>query len=146
MISDQGLLFIEPSQDSSPTPVIDDITRKMCASFRKARRSAYSYRGLHECMCGAHSTACDYHLPNGDLTNSLCVHYVAHHRAEVPSDQLARIDGFTFGELEPGAEELQGPDLVLARVRAFVENSLGVNGLNTWTHWGLDVVGLSRNL
>src|SRR5262249_12137458 len=101
---------------------------------------------FHECVCGARSTNRDYRLPNGEVTNSLCVHYVAHHRSEVPLDQAARIEDFAFGEAEPAADELQGPELVLARVRASVEKGLGAERLTTWTRWGLDVDSLSQNL
>jgi len=146
MIWDEGLLYIEPAQPASTEPVLDHLTRKMAAAFRKARLSEWGSCGVHECVCGAHSTSRDYRLPNGEVTNSLCVHYVAHHRSEVPAGQLARIEAFTFGEAEPPAEQLQGPEVVLARVRARVENWLGANRLNTWTGWGLDVSALSRNL
>ena len=146
MISNKGLLYVEPSQAASPTPVIDDVTQKMCAAFRKARRSDGGWAGVHECMCGAHSTCWDYHLPNGDLTNSLCVHYVAHHRSEVPAKQLARINAFRFGEDKPNEQELQGPELVLAGIRASVEEYLGSDRLGTWVAWGLDVEALCRSL
>lgn len=146
MISDQGLLYIEPGQAASPAPVIDEITRRMCAAFREARHSEYAYAGVHECVCGAHSTSCDYRLPGGDLTNSLCVHYVAHHRAEVPPDQLARIRGLPVGEAEPDEEELQGPELILKGVRASVEQALGQDRLSTWVAWGLDAEALYRGM
>jgi hypothetical protein len=145
MISENGLLYIEPTQPASTEPVLDHLTQKMAAAFRKAFPSM-GWHGVHECVCGAHSTSSDYLLANGEETNSLCVHYVAHHRCEVPSDQLARIGAFAFGKVEPTAEVLQGPNLVLARVRAAVENKLGAHRLSTWTQWGLDVEGLSRGL
>ncbi len=146
MISTHGLLFIEPAQPVSPVPVVDRITRQLCAAFRKARRSDYAYCGIHECSCGAQSSCCDYHLPSGDLTNSLCVHYTAHHRPEIPPHQLAKIAAFASGEADPNDEELQGPQLVLARVRSRVEASLGRERLRTWTAWGLDILALSRGL
>jgi hypothetical protein len=150
MISNNGLLYIEPTQPASSGPVLDHLTRKVTAAFRKAGRPPgnWEWYGPHECVCGATSTSRDYRLPNGELTNSLCVHYVAHHRSEVPPDQLARITAFPFGEAEPNDNELQGPDLVLARVRASVEEQLGKDWLSTWIRWGLrlDVEGLSRSL
>jgi hypothetical protein len=146
MISNEGLLYIEPTQQASTEPVLDHLTRKMAAAFRGARRSEWAWCGVHECVCGALSTSSDYRLPNGEVTNALCVHYVAHHRCEVPSDQLARVGAFAFGEVEPTAEVSQGPSLVLARVRTAVEDELGAHRLSTWTHWGLDVEGLSRCL
>src|SRR6516164_5548768 len=97
------LLYIEPMQPASPTPIIDQITRKMCAAFRTARRSDYQFGGVHTCCCGAQSSSCDYHLLDGNITNSLCVHYVGHHRTEVPRGHLERIEAFTCGETEPNA-------------------------------------------
>jgi hypothetical protein len=145
MISDEGLLFIEPSEVASTTPVIDEITRKMCAAFRKARPDDSVYAGVHECMCGAHSTSSNFHLPSGDLTNSLCVHYVAHHRSEVPPDQLARIAALAFGEDRPNEQELQSPELVRARIRTWVEME-PADRLDPWVAWGLDVEALCRGL
>lgn len=63
MISEEGLLFIEPAHVASATPLIDQIPRKMCAAFRKARRANEVYCGVHECFCGANSTACNNVLP-----------------------------------------------------------------------------------
>ena len=146
MISEQGLLYIEPGQPASATPVIDPITRKMCAAFRKSRRSDYACGGIHNCFCGACSSDCDYHLPNGDLTNSLCIHYLAHHRAEVPQEQLARIAAFPYGEAEPNERELLGPQLILKGIRASLEKRLGPEGLRTWMEWGLDAEALCRAL
>jgi hypothetical protein len=145
MISDKGLLFIEPSKPASPEPNLDRLTRKMAAAFHRGR-TTICYGGFHECFCGAWSTTCDYRLPNGEATNSLCVHYVAHHRSEIPLDQMARIEALAFGEAEPDALELQSPKLVLRRILASVVNSLGVERLTTWTYWGLDIDSLFENL
>lgn len=112
MIAHKRLPFIQPTQPASPAPVVDHITRRMCAAFRKAKRSDYFYMGEHECCCGAVSTAYDYSLPNNQLTNSLCIHYLAHHRSEVPAHQLEAVEALTHGELEPTWAELQGPELV----------------------------------
>jgi len=144
-IGSDRLLFIEPSQAASTTPVIDDITRKMSAALRKAKSSDYAYFGIHECMCGAHSTARDYHLPNGDVTNSLCVHYVAHHRSEVPPEQLVRISAFVE-EDQPNEQELQGPEVVLEHIRAYIDGALGSDALGVWVAWGLDAEALCLSL
>jgi hypothetical protein len=145
MISDQGILFIEPTQPASDEATVDHFTRRMTAAFRQAIATEV-YKGLHLCVCGACGPSANYRLPNGERTNSLCVHYLAHHRSEVPPGQLDRIGAFASGEQDPNDAELQGPELVLARVQASVENTLGADRLNTWTHWGLDLDRLSRNL
>jgi hypothetical protein len=80
------------------------------------------------------------------MTNSLCVHYVAHHRSEVPANRLARIEAFAFEEVEPSEQELQGPDVVLLRARTRVQRRLGTDRLRTWKRWGLDVEKLARGL
>ena len=108
MLPQQALLFIIPKEPATPVPILDHLTRRMCAEFRKARCSDYAYGGVHICKCGAVSSSNDYFLSNGDLTNSLCVHYVAYHRAEVPPVQLAHIEGFAAEEVEPTERELQG--------------------------------------
>src|SRR5438309_1968854 len=60
MMSSPKLLFIEPKQPASPVPVIDHVTRRMCAAFRQARVSDYAYGGVHICHCGAISSSSDY--------------------------------------------------------------------------------------
>jgi hypothetical protein len=145
MISTEDLLFVEPAESASATPIIDQITRKMCGAFRKATECRW-YNGWHECFCGALSTPCDYSLPNGEVTNALCVHYVAHHRSEVPPPQLAKVGALSFGEADPSGDELQSPETVLTRVRSSVEGSLGRRGLSTWITWGLDLEALCRGL
>jgi hypothetical protein len=150
MISETGLLFIEPAQPPSAVPVIDRLTRMVCAAFRKAKRpTSLVYLGNHSCSCGAQSTNCDYLLPNGELTHSLCVHYAAHHRAEISPQQLAKIDALTFGEEDPNEEELFGPGLVLAEARALTQRRLeGLEGerARVWTSWGLDLGALTNGL
>lgn len=115
MISDDGLLWIEPANEATPVPVIDRLTRKMCAAFRNLRPFAAS-GGVHVCICGAMCDSGVYELPNGDNTHSLCIHYVAHHRSEVPEKQLVKIEAFSTGEAEPTYYELHGPEPTLEQV------------------------------
>jgi hypothetical protein len=143
MVSDDYLLFIEPELPATATPVVDGITRRLCAACRKATECAWA-NGYHECFCGALSSSSNYRLPNGECTNSLCVHYVAHHRAEVPAAQLARVGALAEGEASPTEGELQGPEKVLARVRASLKYS--VDAIAGWASWGLDLDALSRGL
>ena len=51
----------------------------------------------------------DYILLNGQQTNSLCIHYLAFHRDEVPAEELAKVTALEAGEAEPSAEELTRP-------------------------------------
>src|SRR5262245_26527824 len=108
MISQTGLLFIEPIHPASSIPIVDHLTRRMAAAFRLARADTIIYCGFHACVCGANSTNCNYTLPSGHLTNSLCVHYVAYHRAEIPARQLAIIEALTSEEVQPSNLELEG--------------------------------------
>jgi hypothetical protein len=103
------ILYIEPEPYTSAEPVIDDLTRKMCAAFRAAEDAGVYWRGVHSCRCGVNSTNCDYILPGGSRTNSLCVHYLAFHRDDVPETELAKVAALTSGDAEPGAEELARP-------------------------------------
>lgn len=144
-IIEELLLFIHPTQQGAAAPLIDRLTRKMTAAFRQARLKG-GYRGTHWCVCGARSTNCDYNLPNGEMTNSLCVHYLAHHRPEVPPEQLARVEALDCEEAESANEELQGPEWVLSSLRGEFESSLGPGCLGTWVEWGLDVTALCRAL
>ena len=108
MISKEGYLYIEPSGNVSETPIIDNLTRKMAAAFFQAKEGP-GYRGFHVCECGVYSTNRDYQLPNGQWTNSLCVHYLAWHRYEVPVEELEKVGLPPYGEAEPDSELLRSP-------------------------------------
>ena len=109
-----SLLFIEPASPASETPVIDALTRKMVAAYRSATREDITYCGFHRCVCGSASTPYNSVLPSGLVTNSLCVHYLAHHRDEVPAGELAKVAGLDCGEAEPTHDELWGMRIVAA--------------------------------
>lgn len=140
------LLFIEPQQPPTREANVDAVTRKMCGAFRRAATSEYAYGGVHTCRCGAHSTNVDYVLPDGSATNSLCVHYVAHHRSEVPAEQLRVIESFATGEAAPDEKELQGPEARAEGRRQAIRTSLGGVSLMLLQDWGLDVEALVRQL
>ncbi|HEX5242037.1 MAG TPA: hypothetical protein VFW23_02160 [Tepidisphaeraceae bacterium] len=135
----ERLLFIEPQEPPSELPVLDSITRKICAAFRQARQSDYAAGGVHFCLCGAASSCCDHFLPDGTVTNFLCIHYVAHHREAVPPVELDRISRFEWGEADPEENELKGPAKMAAGKRAMIERSLGNTALSLWCQLGLDV-------
>lgn len=117
------LLYVISRSQRSATPVIDDLTLKMTAAFQAATPGLWSYglgslpkgflkgasfRGVHECGCGAQSTACDYLLTGGHyITNALCIHYLAWHRDEVSPEDLEIVAGLPEGTLQPTAEQLQ---------------------------------------
>lgn len=113
MKTEDGILMIEPAGEASSTPLIDELTRKMTAAWRKQRDSDIAYRGMHFCKCGAISDNKDHYI-GGDagaiLTNSLCVHYLAFHRGDVPAVELDKVRSLTFGEAEPSKEELAKPN------------------------------------
>ena len=106
MISEQGILYIEPLARTSAEPVIDELTRKMAAAFRVGVPGP-GYRGVHVCACGVMSSNCDYTLPSGEETNSLCVHYLAFHRDEIPTPKLEKVRQLSSGEVKPTEDELK---------------------------------------
>ena len=102
-----GLLYIEPASEAASKPIVDGVTRKLVAAFHLADMFPAAHGGSHTCSCKkARSANRDFVLPNGMLTNALCIHYLACHRESVPVEQLAMIDALTFGEIEPTAEEI----------------------------------------
>lgn len=115
MIDANGILMVEPLGSSSTSPVIDEITRKMTAAWRKRRDSSHCYRGFHMCCCGAISDNKEHWVGEGDgkLTNSLSIHYLAFHRIDIPDDELAKVRQLNFGEEEPTECELHPPRLQL---------------------------------
>jgi hypothetical protein len=108
MVKHDGIMMIEPQTDASPLPVIDELTRKMAGAWRNRKDSEHAYRGYHTCRCGATSDSHDHYI-NGVLTNSLCVHYLAHHRDGVPESELAKVRVLPDAGVTPKVEELQSP-------------------------------------
>lgn len=90
-------------------PVIDDLTMRMVGALRKATRPNYFFCGFHTCICGAISGPQDAILPNGWVTNTLCVHYLAYHRAEVPAAGLDAVSALPLDVELPSSDELHGP-------------------------------------
>jgi len=117
MITDSGLLFIEPKGSPSAEPLIDELTVKMAEGLRRSKAGVMvddrlvggSYRGVHTCRCGVTSSNTDHLLPNGEVTNSLAAHYLAWHREEVPQAQLDKVKGLPDSRIIPSAKELVTP-------------------------------------
>lgn len=110
-LDDEHLLMIEPAGEPTQ-PVIDDITRKLTAVWRQRWTSPGGYRGWHDCTglrCAAMSDNRD-HKVMGLLTNSLCIHYVAQHRTDVPQTMLDLIASWDINidGVEPTREEVYG--------------------------------------
>jgi len=100
------ILFIEPAQDATPEPLIDDLTIKMFNCFKEYTEFGHvgekgsftpqlGTKGLHYCVCGTTSHNCDYILKNGQCVNWLCVHYLAYHRSEIPEEELEKVRKLT---------------------------------------------------
>jgi hypothetical protein len=113
------ILFIEPKNDASKTGIRDNYTlemEKILKQVMEEAKSGYdnelgwskngkygsvskdgvftpniSYMGVHTCICGVKSHSRDYLLPNGYVTNSLAVHYLEFHRAEIPEEEFDKI-------------------------------------------------------
>lgn len=103
-----GILMIEPTGRASVAPLVDRLTMRMAAAYRNSVPSDYSYRGWHECVCGARSGNKDQYV-DGKLTNSLAVHYLAYHRKDVPQEELDKVAALPYGMVTPTEAELVPP-------------------------------------
>jgi len=108
-----NLLFVEPEKRPVRVPVIDALTRKMTGAWRKRTRKEPGFRGFHRCTserCYTSSDNYNYLVATADgrmlMTNSLAIHYLAHHRDEVPAEELAKVAQLLADEVEPTAEEM----------------------------------------
>ncbi len=105
MINPLGLLYIEPTRQKASEPLEDVYTYIMSQAMNEAKaagrtgglladgtfRPGISFRGFHVCKCGEMSEPRDYQLANGEVTNSLAVHYLMWHRDEVPHSERERV-------------------------------------------------------
>ena len=112
MKTNDGILMIEPSVKTTAAPLIDELTRKMTAAWRRRCDSEHSYRGVHFCACGAMSDNKDHWVSGGGLlTNSLCIHYLAFHRDDISREELDKVRALPYGEEEPSEKELAWSNL-----------------------------------
>src|SRR5262249_56630284 len=96
---------------------VDALTRRMAGAWRTRTRQDPGYRGFHQCTserCYARSDNHDYFVATADgerlMTNSLAIHYLAHHREELPFEELAKVARLPAGDAEPTTDELAGRD------------------------------------
>lgn len=108
------ILMITPSAKTSATPLVDELTRKMTAAWRRRRTSEYAYRGIHICACGVNSDNRDHWVGDNLLTNSLCIHYLAFHRQDISQEELDKARSLPYGEESPTQEELHPPRAALS--------------------------------
>lgn len=119
MITNQGLLYIEPGGPRSASPVMDELTMVMAAALRQSEtgtgfgdgfKPGDSYPHAHICTCGAQSTNTTHRLPDGQITNSLATHYLTWHRSEVSAEQLAHVKALraVVSPVYPTFDEMNG--------------------------------------
>lgn len=104
------LLFIEP-QHAPTSAVVDDYTRRVTAAWRTRVDGSARYRGTHSCTgqgCSATSGNGEHTVAGRFSTNSLAIHYVACHRSEIPTDELAKILTLPPSDVDPSAGEVAG--------------------------------------
>ncbi|OGD32469.1 hypothetical protein A3C91_02430 [Candidatus Azambacteria bacterium RIFCSPHIGHO2_02_FULL_52_12] len=90
---DEGILNIELSSDDDYTtePVLDEYTFKMAAALRQAKIASPAKSKTVQCACGMLVVKSNCILPDGTPTNSLAVHYLAHHRSKISLEELEKI-------------------------------------------------------
>jgi hypothetical protein len=104
------VLFIEPRRLATDEPLIDELTMRMTGAVRRATAPRDRFLGVHVCICGAVSDSTNRILPNGEVTNTVCVHYLAYHRAEVPPTELDAVRRLPAHAEMPSPSELGAPD------------------------------------
>lgn len=90
-LDEKHVLFIEPRKNAAKVPVQDELTTDMREAMEHAARSEYVFFGHHRCICSAASDPYDWFLNTGHKTNSLAVHYLEYHRAEVPRGEMKKV-------------------------------------------------------
>lgn len=91
-LSEKYLMMIEPV-GAAGERIIDKWTALAWALLDGAK-TRNRFRGFHVCRCGIPSDNAEWILPDGVITNSLLVHYVARHRNEIPVSELAKLERY----------------------------------------------------
>ena len=111
----KAMLFIRPTRWPTDEPLIDELTMRMTSALRQARVPEERFCGVHFCICGAVSDSTNRVLANGAVTNTLCVHYLAYHRTEVPTAELDAVWKLPASAAVPSHAELGAPEYRLRR-------------------------------
>ncbi len=85
----EHLMMIEPKL--KPKHDIQDGATEKARAIAEACTTQHPTRGVHRCICGFVSDNRQHVTPNGLITNSLLVHYVQHHRDEIPQAELTKL-------------------------------------------------------
>jgi hypothetical protein len=104
------LLFIRPIRFPTDEPIIDELTMTLTGALRRSRVSYRRRVFFNSCICGAFSGSADRSLPGGAVTNALCLHYLAYHRAEVPAADLDAIRRIQTTMEMPSRSEIDAPE------------------------------------
>ena len=107
--TDNVLLYIEPINNKSTLPIIDNLTIKMFNAMKNHIDKGHVTesgiflsdvytKGVHLCNCGKASKCYDFLLKSNICTNSLCVHYLAYHRDEVLEEELKKIENLNSSD------------------------------------------------
>jgi hypothetical protein len=102
------LLYIEPDKSlKNETPTYDAITSALEDMLMVAKKGTANYddlngepkfregsgwKGVHTTDSGQSSTSYDYLLPNGMITNSLCVYYAAYYWGSIPKTEVEKLN------------------------------------------------------
>lgn len=100
-LNDEYFMMIEPDQLSvkSPKPCDDDFVRKVKFIFNKCIPSKYNFKGFHLTKCGKTSDNKDWILPNGMITNNLCIYYAEYYRHAIPESEIDKVNAL-YNELK----------------------------------------------
>lgn len=111
MIMTDGIMMLKPLRAPSTEPLIDEATRRMTAAYRTSRPGQVGFSQPRVCSCGAQGDNFDHWIEEGKgpHTTSLCIHFLAYHRSEVPGRELVAVLALQYGEAEPNREELVKP-------------------------------------
>ncbi|GEM_PF-5825461 len=113
MREEKPLLARPMKKLASDLPVIDELTRKMTAAWRKgSQQNGQGSCTLMTCSCkvavpwamfliGEHAEF---------YTSALCIHSIAYHRDEISQKDLEKVRNFPFEGEDPREGELKKPD------------------------------------
>lgn len=104
------LLFgsFTPETKADPWPVLDDVTGRMTAAWRRGHDHSDNRIGPKECNCGARVSGPE-RVVGPVAIHPLAIHYLAWHRAEVPAEETDWLRSYEIAPIEPTLTELAPP-------------------------------------
>ena len=101
-MSDNEFLFLKPVLSADESDSMDEYNwlveliktaKRGCGAIEDGEWTADGYLHVNECSCGEERAGSyNYLFPNNMITDSLCLHFLEFHRAEISNEDFVKLE------------------------------------------------------